>query len=267
MVPLGTPVTFRSVTILIVLALIAIARGADAQSRTHASPDTLGRPVPAAAMQARRVERADMTFNTTPMRDGTIAIDAHGGELVLRKHIRPNGSYTLVLQTPRDRVTVAFEEHAITVTRDKKSAVLALGRASDEDFDRVHRMLADSRATRLMRVAAANVLESEDDSPEAASLLMADAVVGLLTGDGAAPRRVARHLTRRVRASTRPAGMQVDCYAVWERKVMLAFSDAAGCEDSFSVWNPTRYLCAMRWLFQAESYWFSFLSCSGFPRV
>jgi hypothetical protein len=48
---------------------------------------------------------------------------------------------------------------------------------------------------------------------------------------------------------------------------MRAFSDAAACEDSFSVWNPTRYLCSIQWILKVESYWFSLLSCSGFPRV
>lgn len=261
----------RRVTFLTVLMLTTIVHGAGGVRRSSPSslPDRAGAPRSSvrAAAQVHRVDRADMTFNMTPMRDGTIEVEAHGGDLVVRKRVRQNGSYTLTLQTPRDRVTIAFEEHTIAVTRDKKAAVLTLATASDEELDKIHRMLADSRAVRLMRVAAANIQDSEDDSPEASSLLMADAVLGVLTGDGAAPLRVARHLTRHVRASLRPIGMQIDCYAIWEKRVLTVYYQATACENSFSVWNPVRYLCATQWLLQVESYWFSFLSCSGVPQV
>ena len=119
---------------------------------------------------------------------------------------------------------------------------------------------------RLARIAAANVLDSDDTSAESAALLMADAVIGMLTGDGQAPQRIARHLTRRARALVRPALMQVDCYTIWEQRVLDAYYELEGCERDFSVWDPTRHLCAARWLLQAESYWFSFLACSGLPR-
>ena len=36
------------------------------------------------------------------------------------------------------------------------------------------------------------------------------------------------------------------------------------CAGAFSVWDPTRHLCALRWIIQVESYWFGFLSCTGF---
>lgn len=261
---MGLATRVMSLTILMFATMLGAG---DAQPRATASPRPLQGPVPIAATQLRRVDSADLTFNTTPMRDGTVEMEAHGGDLVVRKRIRSNGSYTLNLQTPRDRVTIGFDEHTITVTRDKKSAVLSLATASDEDLDKVHRMLADSRAVRLMRIAAANIQNAEDDSPGAASLLMADAVLGVLTGDGAAPLRVARHLTRHVRASLRPVGMQMDCYAAWEKRVLAAYYQATACESSFSVWNPVRYLCATQWLLQVESYWFTLLSCSGFPRV
>jgi hypothetical protein len=60
--------------------------------------------------------------------------------------------------------------------------------------------------------------------------------------------------------------MQVDCYTIWEGRVLDAYYELEACERDFSVWDPTRHLCAARWLLQAESYWFSFLACSGLPR-
>jgi hypothetical protein len=218
----------------------------------------------AASPQAGRNDRADLTFSTTPMRDGTIQVDAQGGDLVLRKKIGPDGSFSLVLQTPRDRLSLSFQEHTITVTRGRNTVSLTPASTSDDDLDRVHRLLADSRAARLLRMAAAELQASEDDSAESSAVVMADAVIGMLSGDAGAPLRVGRHLSRRVRATVRPAGMQTDCYGTWERRVYFAYMDLESCERSFSVWNPTRYLCAARYILMAESYWFSMISCTGF---
>jgi hypothetical protein len=244
-----------SLTILGSVTVVLTAAGLEPAAR----PKPVLRP---AALQVRRLDKADLTLTTSAARDGSLQVDGHGGDLQFRKSVRPNGSYTLNLETSHDAVTIAFSEHAITISRGRKSAALTLATASDEDLDNAHRLLADSRAARLLRTAAANVEES-DDSPESAALLMADAVVGLLTGDTSAPRRVAQHLTRRARAQIRPAMMQVDCYSTWEHRVLLASYEWEACERDFSVWNPARHLCAARWLIQAESYWFSFLSCSG----
>jgi len=232
-------------------------------------PTPVSRPVAQprrVSQQVKRLDKADLTFNSFTTRSGGVEVDAQGGDLLVRKTVQPDGSSVLDLQSPHEKLLVGFDQHAITVTRNRKTATLNLATATEEDFDRVHQMLADSHAVRLLRAAAANLEDSEDDSAESASLLMADAVVGMLTGDGAAPRRVARHLARHLRSRTRAASMQVDCYSVWEQRVYLAYTDLEACEGTFSPWNPTRYLCAARFLIQAESYWFSFISCSGFSQ-
>ena len=256
------PFSRRLACLTVLSSVTAVLSASDL--RLPAPPKSITKP---AALQVRRLDKADMTFSTTTTRDGAIEVDAHGGNLQFRKRVRSNGSYTLNLDTPRDSVTMAFGEHTITITRGRKTIALAFATASDDDYDNAHRLLADSGAARLLRTAAANVEETEDDSPETAALLMADAVVGLLTGDTSAPRRVARHLTRHVRALVRPAMMQVDCYTSWEHRVLTASYDWEACESDFSVWNPIRHLCAARWLLQAESYWFTFLACSGIPQV
>ena len=139
--------------------------------------------------------------------------------------------------------------------------------ASDEDLDKVRRLLADSRAARLVRVAAAAVQDSEDNSASSAALLIGDALVGMLTGDAGAPGRVARHLARHARSRVRPVSLQIDCYNTWERRVFRASYEWEECARDFSVWNPTRHLCAMRWILQVESYWFSFMTCSGWSTL
>jgi hypothetical protein len=251
---------------LFCLASIVFATTAVA-AHDRPAPRSALRPTPrAVALQTRRNERADITFTTTALREGTLQVDAQGGGLLFRKKVLPNGTYTLTLQAGRDTVALAFEEHTIRVTRGRKTVALTLAKASDDDLDGAQRLLADSRAARLLRRAAVNLQDFEDDSAEAAALLMADAVVGVLTGDGNAPARVARHLSRRFGGRLRPAGMQVDCYTIWEQRVYAAYLDLESCESSFSVWDPTRYLCAARFLLQAESYWFSFISCSGVPQ-
>jgi hypothetical protein len=116
---------------------------------------------------------------------------------------------------------------------------------------------------RLTRVAAAALQEAEDDSAAAVSLLMGDALVGVLTGDEGAPVRLARHLSRHARGLVHRVAT-TDCYMQWERRVLKASYEWESCARSFSVWNPTRNLCALRWSLQVESYWFTFLSCTGF---
>ena len=53
--------------------------------------------------------------------------------------------------------------------------------------------------------------------------------------------------------------------------VVVAFfnneDDLGDCLDSIAVWDPVRWLCSLRYLVMAESYWFQFLSCIGFSGV
>jgi hypothetical protein len=219
-------------------------------------------PRPIAA-QVRHVEAAEITFHGSPTADGGIQIEGRGGDLVFRKRSHATGRLTIDLEAPGDRVGIALTEHAVTISRRGRRITIPLSGGSDRDLDNARVLLAGSSAVRLARVAAAAVQDAEDDSASSASLLMADALVGMLTGDSGAPGRVARHLSRHARTGIRRAAT-TDCYLEWEGRVLRSSFEWESCARSFSVWNPTRNLCAFRWLLQVESYWFTFISCTGF---
>jgi hypothetical protein len=216
-----------------------------------------------AAAQVRHLDRAEITFHAGVTEDGSIQVEGRGGAFLFRKKSSANGQFTLDLEGPSDKVGISLTESALTVTRGRRRVVLSLGGFGDRELDQARVLLAGSSAVRLARVAAAAVQEAEDDSAAAVSLLIGDALVGLLTGDEGAPGRVARHLARHGRAGVRRIAT-TDCYGEWERRVLRASYEWQSCASSFSVWNPVRNVCAFRWALQVESYWFTFLSCTGF---
>jgi hypothetical protein len=216
------------------------------------------------AAQVRRLEPADLTFEATTTVDGGIQVEARGGDLVFRKKVLPNGSFVLELNGRGDSVVISFNQDTITVGRNRRQLTIAVGSNLDERLSAAQRLLAGSKSAGLLRLAAAAVQDAEEDSAAAASLLVGDAVIGMLTGDIGAPARAGRYLARHARARVRQAAMQTDCYYSWENAVLRASYEWESCATSFSVWNPTRHLCAFRWMLQVESYWFTFLSCTGF---
>jgi hypothetical protein len=215
------------------------------------------------AAQVRHLDRAEITFHGGLTPDGGIQVEGRGGEFVFRKKSHSNGQFTIDLEGPGDKVGISLAEGAVTLTRGRRRVVLSTGSLNERELDAARVLLADSGAVRLARIAAAAVQESEDDSAAAVSLLIGDALVGMLSGDVGAPGRVARHLARRGRAGLRRAAT-TDCYGEWERRVLGASYDWESCARPFSVWNPIRNVCAFRWTLQVESYWFTFLSCTGF---
>jgi len=243
---------------VILTALTAASRPAAAAGE----PDTAAtlRPI---AGQVRHLDRAEITFHASVTQDGGIQVEGRGGEFVFRKKSRANGQFTLDLEGPGDKVGINVTEDSVTVTRGRRRVALSLGMLNERELDDVRVMLAGSGAVRLARIAAAAVQESDDDSAAAVSLLISDALVGMLSGDPGAPGRVARHLARHGRAGIRRAAT-TDCYGEWERRVLTASYDWESCAGAFSVWNPIRNVCAFRWTLQVESYWFTFISCTGF---
>ena len=203
-----------------------------------------------------------MTFASRRTVDGALQVEARGGDLSLRKTVTSDGSSVLELGAQNDSVTVRFSAGTARVTRQGATATVDFHDASAASLDVVRRLLADSPAVQLTRVAAANLMDSEDNSPESAAVLIGDALLGALTGDPGALGRVGRHLSRHVRAGTRPAA--TDCYFDWERQVFAAWTDYMGCLDEIWIWNPIRIFCAPRYLLMTEAYWFQFLSCIGF---
>jgi hypothetical protein len=213
--------------------------------------------------QVRHLDRAEITLQAGLTPDGAIEVEGRGGDFVFRKTSRPDGQFTLALEGPGDKVNISLTADSVTVVRGRRRVVLSLTALSERALDEARVLLAGSRAVRLARVAAAAVQDAGDDSAAAVSLLISDALVGLLSGDAGAPGRVARHLARHGRAGIRQAAT-TDCYSDWERRVLLASYEWESCASAFSIWNPIRNVCAFRWTLQVESYWFTFLSCTGF---
>jgi hypothetical protein len=276
--------SLRKVPFCLSLAIVAFCMRGQAQAAT--TPPFLSscrpapsRPVPSqflqtpsirpAAAQVRRVEPADLTFQAVATSEGDIQVEARGGNLVFRKKVRADGSFDLALEGRGDAVAVTFDQDTITIVRNRRRVAIAVGTKIEgpqlqEGLTAAQRLLAGSSATGLLRLAATAVQDAEDDSAASASLLVADALIGMLTGDPGAPGRVARYMARHARARVQRAAMQTDCYYSWEGSVLHASYEWESCASAFSVWNPVRHLCALRWTIQIESYWFTFLSCTGF---
>ena len=266
------------------LAAAALACGAGAVA--SAAPKVSGPPVPLAscvagpvapvapvalsafprssaarpAGQVRHFPRQNLTFSASTTTEGDVQLEARNGELGLRKKVSGNGRYSLELEAPRDKVVLGVTEEKITVTRGKKTIVLTADTA-DDNMDDVRRLLADSKAVRLLRSAGAEFDASDEDSPATVALLLSDSLIGALTGDVGAPRRLARRLSRHAGSAIRPVGGRPNtCYYQWEQTMIWAFMDYEECyflERNWLGW------CALRWTMQAESAWFSFISCSG----
>jgi hypothetical protein len=211
--------------------------------------------------QVRRNDKADMTFASGATIDGGFRVEGHGGDLTFRKTVRQNGSFTLELEAPRDHVAITFDNQSLTVERGG-TTLTATPQGGADDLTRIQQLLADSPAVRLSRVAAAALQDSEDDSPESIAMIISDGLIGMLTGDPAAPGRVGRHLTRHIRSGMLRAA--VDCYRDYELSVWNSWLDYEDCLNSFAVWDPIRWGCSLRYLVMAESYWFQFISCLGF---
>ena len=210
--------------------------------------------------QVRHFPRQNLTVSASTTTEGEIQLDARGEDLGFRKKVRANGGYTLELEAPRDKVVLGVTEERITVTRGKKTITLT-AETADDQMDDVRRLLADSKAVLQLRSVSAEFEASDDDSPASAAFLMSDALVGALAGDVGAPRRVARRLSRHAGTQLRPVATRPNtCYYQWEQTLLWAFMEFEECTYIQNTWV---YWCSARWTLQAESAWFSFISCSG----
>jgi hypothetical protein len=215
------------------------------------------------AAQVTRNEQADVTFELQPSADGVV-LTARIGDLLVTKTVQSSGEFVLDIANDGDKVTIAASGQGTTVTRGKTNIAVPRGNESAGNADKIRRLLADSRAVLRFRGVSASLLEAEDRSPAALALIMADATVGMLTGDVGAPRRIAQFLARGARKNLRPVSMAVDCFTTMETRFVEAYGDYWNCYISVSPYTFYQDLCSWRWVLQVESYWFSFLSCSGF---
>lgn len=231
--------------------------------RTTAVPPARGAAARPAA-QVTRNDRADVTFEIRPASAGGVEVRARRGDLLITKTVQPTGDSVLELGDGHETVTVAVSAQGTRVTRNGATAMLGRTTPDNGAEARVRRLLAESSVVVRFRAAAAALLEANDASAPAVALLIADATVGMLTGDVGAPRRMAEHLARRGRSRVRPAGMALDCYTVMEQRMVEAYDDFGSCWYSTAYNSFYQSLCSWRWTLQVESYWFSFISCTGF---
>jgi hypothetical protein len=217
------------------------------------------------AAQITRNDHADVTFELRPAAaGGGIAVVARSADLQVTKTVQPGGDFVIELAAGQDKVTIAGSGQGATVTRGRATIALRRTDSSEEPMARVRRLLAESNAVVRFRAVAARLIEDDDRTHEALALILADATVGMLTGDAAAPRRIARALAERRNRHARPVGMAVDCYTVMETRMMEAWNDYGSCYYSTAYNSFYQYLCSWRWTIQVESDWFNFLGCTGF---
>jgi hypothetical protein len=243
----------------IVLGLAAAP--ALAKQKAAAGPRTAN---VSAADQVGYDGRTDATFAVDQTADGAIVLQVSRGTFTLAKTVRADGTFSLELRDGADAVTLAATADTVDVSRSGKRVRMNLARATEEDYVKVRGHLSSSRAVRAARRLVADLGPTALETPEGIGLLLADAFVGYLDGDVAAPGRVARTLRDHYSRGHRKVRL-ADCYDSWERQVVRYYDEIAWCLESFGIWNPLRQLCSFRWTLQIETAWFSMMSCVAFP--
>jgi hypothetical protein len=210
--------------------------------------------------QVTHFDRGNVTVSATTTVDGAIQVEARTTDLVLQKTVRTGGSYTLQLESGSDAVAVDVAESAVTLRRGGRALTLTPD-SGENDLVEVGRLLVDSKAVRVLRHLGAEFEASDNDTPAAAPLLMADAIIGTLSGDVGATRRAAKQLSRRAASQFRRVQRPTTCYYQWEQSILWAYMEL---EECVFISGLPRTWCSVRWTLQAESAWFSFIACSGF---
>ena len=216
------------------------------------------------AAQVTRNDRADVTFEIRPAAGGSIEVSGRSGELQVKKTVQANGETVLELSTPSDKVTFMVTGQLTSISRGGTTVELPRTAASSDAADRGRRLLADSKAMLRFRAVNAALIDADDRSPASLAFITSDAVAGLLAGDVGAPRRIARFMADRGLSKVRRAAMAIDCFTLMEQRMTDAWVDYVGCVGSVLGMSYWQDLCAYRWVVQSESYWFSFIGCSGF---
>jgi len=223
-----------------------------------------GRSVARPASQVTVNERANITFELRLTESGAVEVSGRTPGLQIRKTVQSSGDFVLELTHGTDIVTVSGGAQGLAVSRGTSRVELPRANVEEAQVHRARRLLADSKAVPAFRGIAAALIEADDRSPSSLALIMADATLGMLTGDVGASRRVAQFLARPGLAKVRRASMAIGCFDLMESRLVDAWNDLFAC--SISVYPNGFYLdlCSIRWALQVESYWFSFLSCTGF---
>jgi hypothetical protein len=209
------------------------------------------------------VPAANLGLYVSRTAEGSIQVDGRAGELTFTKVVSADGTFTLALTTGADAVSIAFQGNAIKASRNGREVVVQAG--DEASLERVGALIAGSRAVRLLRTVSTAVQDADDTSVGGAAVLMADALVGALTGDAGAPGRIARHLGRKSLSGVRRVEISEEsCYKNYEHAVIEAYIDGEACLEEIGWWNPLRYGCSFTWLLEVETEWFHMWACVGF---
>jgi hypothetical protein len=264
--------TYLAITALTaVLAVSAPARAAGpatpaprAGSSVATAPSPDGARIVRAASRERYGRHVEIDFQASRAADGSVRLDGASGDLTFKQVVRPGRGFVIEIATGNDRIALDVSPDGTVVTRNRKARKLAPSGATDADLDEVATLLGGSRAVRRFRAVAAAVQQSGDASGFSSAVLIADALVGEATGDTGASRRVADHLTRRIRARLKKVTLEgASCYDAWEATVLEAADDLEECANSFSWWSPWKYVCSVPWYLEVLSAWAELLSCSA----
>jgi hypothetical protein len=218
-------------------------------------------------------------FTATTDAAGNAVLTLKGGDFVLEKVVAHTGDATLRLSQGKDVVTIALNQSGFHVGRGQKSIRIDPRTDKQDKLDTVRSLLTGSQAVRSFKrlVAALEQRdESEEDGPLALSTLVDGAIVQLLDGDGDAPRRIAKRLTRKQRAALRVVsakrlpGVFVDCIGLYEIALLRAwdqFQDCAYESTGYRWWSRDLVyeLCSWEWGIRSYQYIWQFVGCFMVP--
>lgn len=218
---------------------------------------------PAAQIQYDQDLGAVYSVQTTTDGGAVILADApgvHVEKTVYQDH------FVVALTADKDRVEVRATGASVTVRRGRRSHTFAPATVSERDLDQARQVLQGSRAVRAFRVFASQ-LEEQEGTPVSEAVLMTGGLVGLLDGDLAVPRRIARKLARKYGAGLRQALLQSytpgGCFDTWQQEALRILNEFEDCNRR-AFWNPLySAACSFEFLIRASGNWFWFISCNG----
>ena len=224
-----------------------------------------------------RATRASFTATTDAA--GNAVLTLRGGDFVLEKVVAHTGDATLRLTQGKDVVTIAISQSGFHVARGGRAVRVDPRAVTQDKLDAVRLVLVGSQAVRSFKRLTAALEErdeSEEDGPLAMSALVDGAVVQLLDGDPDAPRRVAKRLTRKHRASLRVVkagrapGVFIDCIGVYQVALLTSYSQFEKCaieSTDYSWWSRDLVfqLCSWEWAIRSQQYIWQFIGCFMMP--
>jgi hypothetical protein len=219
------------------------------------------------------------SFTATADAAGNAVLTLRGGDFLLEKVVAHTGDATLRLSQGKDVVTVAISQSGFQVARDQKTLRLDPRSDTQDKLDAVRSILLGSQAVRSFKrlvSALEDRDESEEDGPLALSALVDGAIVQLLDGDPDAPRRIAKRLTRKQRATLRVVkarrlpGVFIDCIGLYQVALMTSYNQFESCaieSTGYSWWSRDLVyeLCTWEWAIRSQQYIWQFIGCFMVP--